>query len=56
MAKKKKVSPVVQTRWGIKNKVHHKIAVYKELHQLESLEIAANILLEKATLEIQLPG
>lgn len=53
---KKRNPEVVQTRWGIKGRTLQKVAVYKSLHGLTSVEEAANILLEKSTIDIKLPG
>ncbi len=56
MAKKKKASSEkIQTRWGIYSNVHRKVAVYQKLYALDSLEEAANVLLDKVTEGIQLP-
>lgn len=55
MARRRKFKHKVRVSWDLHDPVHRKVVVYKEMHALSSLEIAANILLEKATADIVLP-
>jgi hypothetical protein len=55
MARKRKHTDKVTASWDIKPKIYQKIEVYKALHKLDSIEVTANILLEKATANIKLP-
>lgn len=55
MARKRKHTDKITTSWDIRPKVYQKIEVHKALHKLDSIEIAANDLLEQATKHIKLP-
>lgn len=50
MAKKAK-NPNIEVRWKIRENIHRRIAAYQKLHGIDRMDVAVNLLLEKATPE-----
>jgi hypothetical protein len=52
MAKKAK-NPNIEVRWKIRENIHRRIAAYQKLHGIDRMDVAVNLLLEKATPDIK---